>query len=140
MHSILHGNLWRIQEFQNRGARSRRRRNFGSGVCFDAPSHLHYVFLVIIGNKIHIVNIVCRLHLKYICVLHKQPPKKIQTGGRAPGAPVLDPPLVINFLTVVTKLGGIRWLVVVDNATPNSKRYGRGLHESKASIYTCTAY
>ena len=37
--------LWRIQEFQNREARSQRGRIFGSGVCFDAPLHIPYGFL-----------------------------------------------------------------------------------------------
>ena len=30
-----------------------------SGVYFDAPSHLPYVFVVRVVNKIDIVNIVC---------------------------------------------------------------------------------
>ena len=34
--NIISKNLWRIQEFQNQGARSRRGRILGSGVCFDA--------------------------------------------------------------------------------------------------------
>ena len=48
--------------------------SYGSGDCFDAPSHITYWFLVRIVNKIHIVNIVCRLQSEYkiICVLHKQ--------------------------------------------------------------------
>ena len=37
----------------------------------------------------------------YVCVLYSQnlqiqTPKKFQTGGRAPGAPVLDPPLYMS--------------------------------------------
>ena len=30
-----------------------------SGDCFDAPSHIPYALLVIVENKIHIVNIAC---------------------------------------------------------------------------------
>ena len=49
---------WRIQEFQNQGARSRRGRILRSVFCFDAPLHIHYVFVARVMNKIHIVNIV----------------------------------------------------------------------------------
>ena len=31
----------------------------GAGNCFDALSHILYVFLVKVDNKIHIVNITC---------------------------------------------------------------------------------
>ena len=31
---------------------------FRSGVCFDAPSHIPYVFVAIVVDKIHTVNIV----------------------------------------------------------------------------------
>ena len=44
---------WRIQEFQIGGR--------GPGaveVCFDAPSHIPYVFVARVVNKIHNVNIV----------------------------------------------------------------------------------
>ena len=34
-------------------------RTLRSGVCFDAPSHISYVFVVRVVNKIHNVNIVC---------------------------------------------------------------------------------
>ena len=37
---------------------SRRGRIFRSGLCFDAPSHILYVFVVRVVNKIHNVNIV----------------------------------------------------------------------------------
>ena len=37
--------------------RSRRGRIFRSGVCFDAPSHIPYVFVARVVNKIHNVNI-----------------------------------------------------------------------------------
>ena len=43
-------------------------RIFRSGVCFDAPSHIPYVFVVRVVNKIHIVNIVCWLKSKFIYV------------------------------------------------------------------------
>ena len=39
------------------GAGSRRSRNFRSGVCFDASSHIPYVFVARVVN-IHNVNIV----------------------------------------------------------------------------------
>ena len=39
-----------------------------SGVCFDTPSHKPYVFVVRVGNKIHIVNIVFWLKSKYFRV------------------------------------------------------------------------
>ena len=31
----------------------------GFGDCFDARSHIPYVFVVRIGNGIHIINIAC---------------------------------------------------------------------------------
>ena len=34
--------------------------------------------------------------------LQKQTPILFQTGGRAPGAPVLDPPLYVNISLIVT--------------------------------------
>ena len=40
-----------------------------SGVCFDAPSHIPYVFVVKVLNKVHIVNIVCRLKSKCVRVI-----------------------------------------------------------------------
>ena len=43
------------QEFQNGGGRG---RIFRSGVCFDAPSHIPYVFAARVVDKIHTVNIV----------------------------------------------------------------------------------
>ena len=53
-----HFHQWRIQEFQNGRARSRRGRIFRSGVCFDAPSHIPYLFVARVVNKINNVNIV----------------------------------------------------------------------------------
>ena len=38
--------------------RSRCGRIFRSGVCFDAPSHIPYLFVARVVNKINIVNIV----------------------------------------------------------------------------------
>ena len=58
--------------------------SYGSGVCFDAPSHITYWFLVRIVNKIHIVNIVCRLQLEYLCVTQTKilkHPKSLNQGG-----------------------------------------------------------
>ena len=82
----------RIQEFQNQGVEF-----FGSGNCFDAPSHIPNVSVVRVGNNIHIVSIACWLHYS-VCVLGsqnlpKQTQQIFQTGWRAPGAPVLVPPL-----------------------------------------------
>ena len=62
----------RIQEFQNRGARSRRGRILGSGVCFDVPSHIPYVFVVSVVDNIHIVNIVCWPKSKYMRVIQSK--------------------------------------------------------------------
>ena len=47
------------------GARSRRGRIFRPGVCFDAPSHILYVFLARVVNKIHNVIIVYWLKSNY---------------------------------------------------------------------------
>ena len=49
-----------IQEFQKAGGggRSQRGRIFRSGVCFDAPSHIPYLFVARVVNKINNVNIV----------------------------------------------------------------------------------
>ena len=61
---------WRIQEFQNGGgARSRRGRIFRSGVCFDAPSHILYVFVARVVYKIHKINTVYLLKSKYMRVI-----------------------------------------------------------------------
>ena len=56
--NYLYLSQWRIQEFQNGGARSRRGTIFRSGVCFDAPSNIPYVFVARVVNKIHNINIV----------------------------------------------------------------------------------
>ena len=48
---------WRIQEFQNRGVRFRRGRFLRSGVCFNAPSHIPYVFVARVVNKIYCIQI-----------------------------------------------------------------------------------
>ena len=45
---------WRIQEFQGGG----RDRIFRSGACFDAPSHIPYLFVARVVNKINNVNFV----------------------------------------------------------------------------------
>ena len=47
----------RIQEFQNRGGGGGR--ILRSKVCFDAPSHIPYVFVRRVVNNIHIVNTAC---------------------------------------------------------------------------------
>ena len=52
-------------------------RIFGCGVCFDAPSHIvPYVCLERIVNKTHIVNIFCRLQLKYIVLNYQNSEKQ----------------------------------------------------------------
>mgnify|MGYP003687743377 CR=1 FL=1 len=50
MHGIYSGGS---RNFKGGGGRI-----FGSGVCFDAPSHIPYVFVARVVNKIHNVNIV----------------------------------------------------------------------------------
>ena len=79
---------------------------------FDALSHIFYVFVVGADDKIDIVNTACCcLQWKYMRVIPSKftktnPPKmpskftktnakKFVNGGRAPGAPVLDPPLAL---------------------------------------------
>ena len=60
---------WRIQEFLNGGARPRRGRIFRSGVCFDAPPHIPYVFVARVVNKIHNVNM-CVTHVRVYISIH----------------------------------------------------------------------
>ena len=80
------------------GGRSPDAVEFLSEVCFDDLSHLPYVSLVRVVNK----NILKTLYVDLnqgICEfysqnLQKQTPKIFKTGGRTPGAPVLDPPLI----------------------------------------------
>ena len=72
-----------------RGVRSWRGRMFRSGVCFDAPSHIPYVFVARVVNKIHNVNIVYWLISKYMRVirqhLQKQTRSFFKTGGGGGG-------------------------------------------------------
>ena len=63
---------WRIKEFQNWGAQFRRSRILRSGVCFDASSHIPFVFVVRVVNKVHIVNIVCGLKSKWVRVIQSK--------------------------------------------------------------------
>ena len=67
-HSIIRSNQWRIQKCQNGGGGALRGRIFRSGVCFDAPSHIPYVFIARVVNKIHNVNIVYWQKSKYMRV------------------------------------------------------------------------
>ena len=94
------------RNFKTGGARSRRGRIFRSGVCFDAPSHILYVFVARVVNKIHNINTDYLLKSKYMCVIQsnftKTNPNFFQNGGRASGAPVLDPPLAIPFCDYIT--------------------------------------
>ena len=81
-----------------------------------------------IGNKIHIVKIVCGLQLKYMRVtlskFRKTNSKRVSNrGGRAPSALVLDQPLVnkVCYMKHIDKcpeacsLHSIQILVVVDD-------------------------
>ena len=94
--------LWRIQEFQNRGVRFQRGRIFGSGVCFDAPLHIPYRFLSenseynTYGK--HCLSTTIKVYACYTIKILKNKPPKFQTGGRAPGALVLDPPLIYTYI------------------------------------------
>ena len=89
---------WRIQKFQNWGA---QQNSWGLGIVLmplNTPYAFVQGFVDRVENKIHIVHISSLLPSKYICVLcsqnlQKQTQKYFQTGMRAPGAPVLDPPL-----------------------------------------------
>ena len=67
--------------------------------CFDAPQHIPFAFVVRVKNKIHIEHIPWLIQLKYMRVMQskftKTTPKIFSNGGRAPGAPILDPPLYI---------------------------------------------
>ena len=67
----------RIQEFQNWGAQSRRGRIPKSGGCFEAPSHIPYVLVVRVVNKIHIINIVFWPKSKYMRVIQSKITKTI---------------------------------------------------------------
>ena len=55
-----------------RGARYWRGRIYRSGVCFDAHSHIPYVFVARVVNKKHNVNIVYRLISKYMPVIQSK--------------------------------------------------------------------
>ena len=75
---------WRIQDFQNRGARSRRVRTPGMWGLFLCPPHIPYV-LVTVENKVNIVSTVWWLQWKYMRVIQsKQNRTKFQTGGARP--------------------------------------------------------
>ena len=68
------------------GGRSRRGRIFRSGFCFDAPSHIPFVFVARVVNKIHNLNIVYWLKSKYMRIIQSKFTKK-QTRKRAcPGS------------------------------------------------------
>ena len=74
---VSHGsNWWRSVAdpgiSKREGARSRRGRIFRSGVSFDAPSHIPYVFVARVVNKIHNVNIVYWQKSKYMRVIQSK--------------------------------------------------------------------
>ena len=86
------------------GAQSWRGRILSTKVCFDAPSHIPYVFVRRVVNNIHIVNTACWPKSKYLRIynenLQKQVPCFFSNGeGTPPSAPVLDPPLQLCMLT-----------------------------------------
>ena len=79
---------WRIQEFQNGrgGVQSRRGRIFRSGVCFDAPSHIPYVFVARVVNKNCLLNKI-KVYARYTVKIYKNKPVILfQKGGGTPGA------------------------------------------------------
>ena len=67
---------------------------------YDAPSNIPYVFVRRVVNNIHIVNTACWLKSKYLRIYNENLQKQVQyffsNGGRASGAPVLDPPLIVT--------------------------------------------
>ena len=63
------------------GGRSLRGRIFRSGVCFDAPSHIPYVFEARVVNKIQNVNIVYLLISKDMRVIQSKFTKTFKTGA-----------------------------------------------------------
>ena len=74
---------WRISRNFKTGERGRILR---SGVCFDrAPSHIRYIFVVRVVNKIHTVNIVCWLKSPVIVKIYKKTNTKhfSNLGGRS---------------------------------------------------------
>ena len=66
------------------------------GACFDVPLAHTLCFSVTVENKVHIVGTVWWLQWKFMRVIRskftKQNPKNFKRG-RAPGAPILGPPL-----------------------------------------------
>ena len=94
---------WPIQEFHQRGVRSRRGQIFGSGVCFDAPLHIPYRFFSEKSEYNSYGKHGLSTSIKvYVCstikILKNTPPPKFHIGGRAPGALVLDPPLIFTYI------------------------------------------
>ena len=63
---------WWIQEFQNQERGSSAVEFLGTGDCFDVPSNTPNIFVVRVGNKIHIVNIACWPQLKYLRVMQSK--------------------------------------------------------------------
>ena len=83
---------WRIQEFQNRGAR-----------LFGCPLTHTLCSCSQTENRLRIVHIVCSLQLNYMRVMQSNFTKTNHTNisirGRAPSAPVLDPHLCYMYMT-----------------------------------------
>ena len=82
----------RIQEFHNRGARSRRGRILGIWGLFWCPFAHTQWFIVRVDIKVHILNTAWWLQFKYMRILQSKftntTPKKFKRGGgaRRPGA------------------------------------------------------
>ena len=75
------------RNFKTGGCSSGAVEFLGMGFCLEATSHIPYVFVVRVVNKIHVVNIVSWLKSKFMRVIQSEftPKPRIffQTGGRA---------------------------------------------------------
>ena len=67
----------------------------GSGYCFDAPQNIPSVFVVRVENRIHSRPIDYNQSTGYMGVMQSKFTKIFPNkGGGAPGAPIMDPPLL----------------------------------------------
>ena len=68
----------------------------GLGDCCDTPSHVHipYVFVMRVEN---IKYILYAWYVDVLCSQNLHPPPPMHLG-RMPGAPILDPALVLNLI------------------------------------------
>ena len=75
----------------NRGGSYGAVEFLGSRDCFDVPSHTPYDIVGRVENKLHIVNIICWLRLKYTHIKQSKFTKTLKKKiSRAPSALVLD--------------------------------------------------